>query len=132
MDDTNFDATSEESTSQDPHFATEVPDEPVAAPTSPEPVEAPASEPAKEEKSPKTNREALEAAWADFRKHPSKFTYDDLMNFVPKADRREWHEKALDAAKGADLHSKLELFVETKEMERSEQWGSITAMYRFK
>jgi hypothetical protein len=62
--------------------------------------------------------EALEAAWADFRKHPSKFTYDDLMNFVPKADCREWHEKALDAAKGADLHSKLELFVETKEMER--------------
>jgi hypothetical protein len=23
--------------------------------------------------------EALRAAWADFRKHPSKFTYDDLM-----------------------------------------------------
>ena len=62
--------------------------------------------------------EALEAAWADFREHPSKFTYDDLMKFVPKAERREWHEKALNAAKSADLHSLLELFIETKEMER--------------
>ncbi len=62
--------------------------------------------------------EALEAAWADFRKHPSKCSYDDLMKFVPKAERPEWHEKALDTAKGADLHSLLELFVETKEMER--------------
>jgi hypothetical protein len=39
--------------------------------------------------------EALEAAWADFREHPSQFTYDDLMKFVPEAERREWHEKAL-------------------------------------
>ena len=31
--------------------------------------------------------EALEAAWADFRKHPSKFAYDDLMKFVPKTER---------------------------------------------
>ena len=62
--------------------------------------------------------EALEAAWADFREHPSKFTYDDLMKFVPKGERAEWHEKALDAAKGADLDALLELFVETKETER--------------
>jgi uncharacterized Zn finger protein len=62
--------------------------------------------------------EALEAAWADFRKDPSKYTYDDLMKFVPKAHRADWHEKALDASKGADLDSVLELFLETKEMER--------------
>jgi len=62
--------------------------------------------------------EALEAAWADFRNHPSKFTYDDLMKFVPKAGRREWHKKALNASTSADLHSLLELFIETKEMER--------------
>ena len=62
--------------------------------------------------------EALEAAWADFRKHPSKFTYDDLMHFVPKTERTAWHEKALNAASGADLHSLLELFIETKETER--------------
>jgi hypothetical protein len=64
--------------------------------------------------------EALEAAWADFREHPSKFTYDDLMKFVPKAERQEWQEKALSAAKGKDLYSLLELFVETRAMERLE------------
>ncbi len=62
--------------------------------------------------------EALEAAWDDFRKHPSKYTYDDLMKFVPKAGRLEWHEKAMNAARGDDLHSLIDLFVETKEMER--------------
>jgi hypothetical protein len=45
--------------------------------------------------------EALEAAWANFRKDPSKYTYDDLMKFVPKAERADWHERALDAAKDA-------------------------------
>ena len=62
--------------------------------------------------------EALEAAWAEYRQHPSKFTYDDLMKFVPETERREWHDKALNAAEGADLHSQLELFIETGEMER--------------
>ena len=62
--------------------------------------------------------EALEAAWADFRQHPSKFTYDDLMKFVPKTEIQEWREKALNAAVGADMRSLLELLVETKETER--------------
>lgn len=62
--------------------------------------------------------EALQAAWADFRKHPSKFSYEDLMKFVPKAERAEWHVRAMDAAKRADLHSMIELFVETKEVDR--------------
>ncbi len=62
--------------------------------------------------------EALEAAWADFREHPSTFAYEDLMKFVPKGERREWREKALNSAKGADLHSLLELFIETRETER--------------
>jgi hypothetical protein len=48
--------------------------------------------------------EAREAAWMDFLQHPSKFTYKDLMAIVPKLERKEWHEKALDsAATGADL-----------------------------
>lgn len=62
--------------------------------------------------------EALDAAWADFREHPSKYTYDDLMKFVPKAERAAWHEKAFAAAKGADLHSAIDLLVATKEMDR--------------
>jgi hypothetical protein len=62
--------------------------------------------------------EALDAAWADYRKHPSKYTYKDLMKLVPKAERTSWHEKAIDAAGGADLHSAIGLLVATKELER--------------
>jgi len=38
--------------------------------------------------------EARDAAWADFREHSSKFTYDDLMQFVPRAERREGRRPA--------------------------------------
>jgi hypothetical protein len=62
--------------------------------------------------------EALDVAWVEYRKNPSKFSFDDLMKVVPKADRAAWREKALNAAKGADLHSVMELLVETKEMGR--------------
>jgi len=62
--------------------------------------------------------EALEAAWAEYREHPSKYSYDYLMKYVPKAERGAWHEKGLEAAEGADLHSLIELLVETKELER--------------
>jgi hypothetical protein len=62
--------------------------------------------------------EALEAAWAEYRKHPSKYTYGDLMKFVPKARRAAWHQKAIDAATGTDLHALIELLLETKEIER--------------
>jgi hypothetical protein len=40
------------------------------------------------------------------------------MKFVPKAGRTKWHEKAVEAAKGADLHSLMELLLETKELKR--------------
>jgi len=40
------------------------------------------------------------------------------MKFVPKAGRTKWHEKAIEAAKGADLHSLMELLLETKELKR--------------
>ncbi|MEK7407066.1 MAG: DUF6880 family protein [Acidobacteriota bacterium] len=62
--------------------------------------------------------EALDAAWGDFREHPDKYTYDELMKFVPKAERSAWHEKAIDAAKDADLHSLIELLLNTREIER--------------
>lgn len=62
--------------------------------------------------------EALDLAWAEFREHPGNYTYDDLMEFVPKAERAAWHVKALDAAIGGDLHSVIELLVELKETGR--------------
>jgi hypothetical protein len=62
--------------------------------------------------------EALDSAWADYRGHPSRYSYDDLMRFVPKAEQTKWHEKAIEAAEGADLHSLMTLLLETKELER--------------
>ena len=63
-------------------------------------------------------QEALASAWAEFREHPSKYTYDDVMKFAPKQDRASWHAKAMEAAAGADLYSLIGLFVETKETGR--------------
>jgi hypothetical protein len=62
--------------------------------------------------------EALDAVWSDYREHPSAYTYDDLMKCVPKAQRKEWHEKAIEAAMGADLRSTMDLFIKTKELDR--------------
>jgi tetratricopeptide (TPR) repeat protein len=62
--------------------------------------------------------EALDAAWGEYREHPSKYSYDDLMKYVPKAERGVWHEKAIEAATGADLYALIELLLETKELER--------------
>lgn len=62
--------------------------------------------------------EALEGAWAEFREHPSPFSYRELMRFVPKAERAAWHAKTLDAAERADLGSLIELWLETREIER--------------
>ncbi len=63
-------------------------------------------------------KEALDAAWADYRRHPSKYTYDDLLKYVPRAERPKWHAKAMEATEGADLHSLMELLLETKELKR--------------
>src|SRR5690606_11904276 len=54
------------------------------------------------------NHEALDAAWAEYKQYPSKYSYDDLMKYVPKAERAEWHEKALTAAEGAELASRID------------------------
>jgi len=62
--------------------------------------------------------EALDAAWADYRKHPSTYTYDDLMKHVPKGQRKQWHEKAIEVAMGGDLRSIMDLLLKTKKLDR--------------
>ncbi len=62
--------------------------------------------------------EARDAAWAEYREHPGKHAYNDLMKLVPEADRPAWHEKALAAAESARLDSYVELLIETRESER--------------
>lgn len=62
--------------------------------------------------------DALDSAWADFQAHPSKFTYEELRRYVPKAERGAWHEKAMAAAEQSDLASLIELWLNVKEIQR--------------
>ncbi len=62
--------------------------------------------------------EALEVAWAEYRQHPSRYCYDDLMQLVPRTEHQLWHEKAIEAAMGTNLHSLIELLHHTWEIER--------------
>jgi tetratricopeptide (TPR) repeat protein len=62
--------------------------------------------------------EALEEAWAEFQESPNRYSYEELMGFVPKAERAIWHTKAMDAAERGDLGPFIELLLETKETER--------------
>jgi hypothetical protein len=60
--------------------------------------------------------EAVQAAWADFERSPSTYTYESLMEFVPEAERLDWHAKAIEAAAGASsLHGAVPLLLESKE-----------------
>ena len=63
-------------------------------------------------------REALDSAWAEFQAHPSKFTYEELIRYVPKSERGSWHEKAMAASEQGDLASLIELWLGVKETER--------------
>jgi uncharacterized Zn finger protein len=62
--------------------------------------------------------DALEQVWAEFREDPSTFTYAALMRMVPRSERASWHVKAMAAAESADLDALIELWLETKEIER--------------
>jgi hypothetical protein len=62
--------------------------------------------------------EALDSAWAEFEAHPGKFTYEELVRYVPKADRAAWHQKAMDTAEQGELAPVIELWLEAKEIGR--------------
>ena len=62
-------------------------------------------------------QDALQAAWDEFRKHASDYSYDDLMKYVPRSDRKVWHTKAMDVAQKGSLRGFIELCTKTKEWE---------------
>ena len=62
--------------------------------------------------------DALNSAWAEFQKGADKFTYAELMRYVPKIERAAWHEKAMEAAEDGDLHDLIELWLEANEADR--------------
>jgi len=62
--------------------------------------------------------EALSMAWADFEKYPSELAYEAFMEFVPKAEQSQWHEKAMDVAARGDIGQFMDLCVKAKEWHR--------------
>jgi tetratricopeptide (TPR) repeat protein len=62
--------------------------------------------------------EALEDAWSGFQRNPSPYTYEELMRFVSKPDRAEWHARAMDTAAEGEPGGFIALCVETDEIER--------------
>ncbi len=62
--------------------------------------------------------DALDSAWTEFQKAPNRFSYEELVRYVPKKERAEWHEKAMVAAEKADLDLLIELWVHSKEIDR--------------
>jgi hypothetical protein len=62
--------------------------------------------------------DALDLAWSEYQSEPNVYTWEELMKFVPKAGRAGWREKALDAARQADLQSHIELLMQTREIGR--------------
>jgi uncharacterized Zn finger protein len=62
--------------------------------------------------------EALLEVWAEFRHAPNTFSYAELMRFVPRAERTAWRAKAMDAAEHADLGSLIDLWLETRQIDR--------------
>ncbi len=58
--------------------------------------------------------DALDLAWTEFKMHPSKFSYEELMKFVVKKDVKHWHQKALGKAH-ASLSGFIDICVDTKE-----------------
>lgn len=62
--------------------------------------------------------EALESAWRTFEKHPSTCSHEILMEYVPRGQKSEWHEKVLKITKGAKLSDAIGLYIKLKECDR--------------
>lgn len=62
--------------------------------------------------------EALSAAFRKFEKGPSLWLYEDFMQFVPKAERKTWHDRAMAVSEKADLREVLELWSKAGELYR--------------
>ena len=61
------------------------------------------------------SEEALDAAWSEFKNHPSMYGYEDVMKCVSKADVAQWHRKAMDVARAGPLSGCIEICTRTKE-----------------
>ncbi|MDM8517331.1 hypothetical protein QUF76_14105 [Desulfobacterales bacterium HSG16] len=59
--------------------------------------------------------EALSDAWKNFSKRPDEFTYEELLKYIPKKRRSEYHDRVLEAVSTAELGSAIGLLLKLKE-----------------
>ena len=62
--------------------------------------------------------DALLEVWAAFCDAPNTFSYEELMRFVPRAERTAWRTKAMDAVEHATLGSLIDLWLKTRQVDR--------------
>lgn len=61
---------------------------------------------------------ALALAWAAFQENPNEFALEQLMRYVPKGAKADWHERVMAAADKANLGNFISLCVKAKEWDR--------------
>lgn len=66
--------------------------------------------------------DAVASAWEDYCRAPSIYSYADLMEFAPRGEQGQWHQRALAALADADLSSRINLLVKTTE------WGLLASV----
>lgn len=64
------------------------------------------------------HEEALGSTWEEYRRAPSTASYRDLMRFVRRSERPEWHERVLAVLAGAGLRDRIDLLLSTRESAR--------------
>ncbi|MGO9199180.1 MAG: DUF6880 family protein [Limisphaerales bacterium] len=62
--------------------------------------------------------DALALAWGEFEASPNEFAYEQLMRYIPRAEKTAWQDRAMAAAEKADLGEWISLCVKAKEWER--------------
>ncbi|MFQ5599618.1 MAG: DUF6880 family protein [Candidatus Krumholzibacteriia bacterium] len=59
--------------------------------------------------------DAIASAWEEYRGDPSPDSFEELMKYVPKAERHAWRAKALAAMEHAPLDERIGIFVKARE-----------------
>jgi len=63
--------------------------------------------------------DALDLAWAEFKEHPSNYSYENLMKFVDRKDEKHWHQKAIGKAKDTSLSGFIAI------CEKNNEWDKL-------
>ena len=59
--------------------------------------------------------EALELAWQNFQKSPTLYSYEEVIEFAPKTEKKKWHDEMIALASKGKLRCFIEICTETKE-----------------